>query len=104
MRDRHNILCFEMEAARLMNSLSVAIIRGVYDYSDSHKNDLWQPYAAAAVAAYARGLLDAFGSESATLHAASAEIPVFLKSITPKVEHIAVSTVPFLRDSKTLSV
>lgn len=57
LRDRHNIICFEMEAAGLMNTLPVAIIRGISDYADSHKNDKWQPYAAATAAAYAKGLL-----------------------------------------------
>ena len=58
LRDRHNIICFEMEAAGLMNTLPVAVIRGISDYADSHKNDKWQPYAAATAAAYAKGLLN----------------------------------------------
>jgi nucleoside phosphorylase len=57
LRDRHNIICFEMEAASLMNTLPVAVIRGISDYADSHKNDKWQLYAAATSAAYAKGLL-----------------------------------------------
>jgi nucleoside phosphorylase len=57
LRDKHNIICFEMEAAGLMNTLPVAIIRGISDYGDSHKNDKWQHYAAATAAAYAKGLL-----------------------------------------------
>jgi nucleoside phosphorylase len=57
LRDRHNIICFEMEAAGIMNTLPVVIIRGISDYADSHKNDKWQPYAAATAAAYAKGLL-----------------------------------------------
>jgi len=63
MRNRYardqelNILCFEMEAAGLMNSLPCLVIRGICDYSDSHKNDDWHNYAALAAAAYARELL-----------------------------------------------
>jgi nucleoside phosphorylase len=57
LRDRHNITCFEIEATGLMNTLPVAIIRGISDYADSHKNDQWQLYAAATAAAYAKGLL-----------------------------------------------
>ena len=49
-RDRlakeHGMLCFEMEAAGLMNQLPCLVIRGICDYSDSHKNKLWQGYAA----------------------------------------------------------
>ncbi|KAL6834745.1 hypothetical protein V8C40DRAFT_261437 [Trichoderma camerunense] len=51
------ILCFEMEAAGLMDTFPCLVIRGISDYSDSHKSKLWQPYAALAAAAYARDLL-----------------------------------------------
>jgi nucleoside phosphorylase len=52
-----NVLCFEMEAAGLMNNLPCLIIRGICDYCDSHKNDDWRKYAALTAAAYARELL-----------------------------------------------
>lgn len=52
-----NILCFEMEAAGLMNNFPCLVIRGICDYSDSHKNKEWQGYAAMAAAAYAKDLL-----------------------------------------------
>ncbi|OAQ64205.2 WD-repeat protein [Pochonia chlamydosporia 170] len=51
-------LCFEMEAAGLMNSFPCLVIRGICDYADSHKNDLWQRYASATAAAFAKELLD----------------------------------------------
>jgi nucleoside phosphorylase len=54
---RHGVLCFEMEAAGLMNAFPCLVIRGICDYSDTHKNDKWQPYAAAAAASYAKELL-----------------------------------------------
>ncbi|EHK19587.1 uncharacterized protein TRIVIDRAFT_156208 [Trichoderma virens Gv29-8] len=53
------VLCFEMEAAGLMNSFPCLVIRGICDYADSHKNKIWQPYAAAAAASYAREVLAA---------------------------------------------
>ncbi|KAN0066846.1 hypothetical protein V8E54_015018 [Elaphomyces granulatus] len=56
---RHGILCFEMEAAGLMNQLPCLVIRGICDYSDSHKNKQWQGYAALTAAAYAKILLTA---------------------------------------------
>ncbi|PGH16299.1 hypothetical protein AJ79_01838 [Helicocarpus griseus UAMH5409] len=60
-RDRlakeHDILCFEMEAAGLMNQLPCLVIRGICDYSDSHKNEQWQGYAALGAAAYTKVLL-----------------------------------------------
>lgn len=52
-----NILCFEMEAARLMNSFPCLVIRGICDYCDSHKNKHWQEHAAAVAAAFAKELL-----------------------------------------------
>jgi nucleoside phosphorylase len=51
------VLCFEMEAAGLMNDFSCLVIRGVCDYADSHKNKTWQPYAAGTAAAYAKEVL-----------------------------------------------
>ncbi|KAF2732010.1 purine and uridine phosphorylase, partial [Polyplosphaeria fusca] len=51
------VLCFEMEAAGLMNHFPCLVIRGICDYSDTHKNKEWQGYAAMAAAAYAKDLL-----------------------------------------------
>uniref|UniRef100_A0A093VFH1 5'-methylthioadenosine/S-adenosylhomocysteine nucleosidase n=1 Tax=Talaromyces marneffei PM1 TaxID=1077442 RepID=A0A093VFH1_TALMA len=51
------VLCFEMEAAGLMNILPCLVIRGICDYADSHKNKAWQRYAARMAAAYAKELL-----------------------------------------------
>jgi nucleoside phosphorylase len=52
-----DILCFEMEAAGLMNHFPCLVIRGICDYSDSHKNEEWQGYASMVSAAYAKDLL-----------------------------------------------
>jgi nucleoside phosphorylase len=52
-----DILCFEMEAAGLMNRFPCLVIRGICDYSDSHKHKEWQGFAAMAAAAYAKDLL-----------------------------------------------
>jgi nucleoside phosphorylase len=57
LRDEIGALCFEMEAAGLMNTFPCLVIRGICDYSDSHKNKRWQGYAAATAAAYAKELL-----------------------------------------------
>jgi hypothetical protein len=76
------VLCFEMEAAGLMNGFPCLVIRGISDYcqtiyyinlqaitarrsafllfdnyADSHKSKLWQPYAAATAAACAKAIL-----------------------------------------------
>ncbi|CAG8948090.1 unnamed protein product [Penicillium salamii] len=52
----HGILCFEMEAAGALADFPCMVIRGISDYCDSHKNDIWHGYAAAVAAAYARQL------------------------------------------------
>lgn len=61
MRDRLKqdlgIICVEMEAAGLIETFPCLVIRGVCDYSDSHKNKRWQPYAAATAAAYMKEML-----------------------------------------------
>lgn len=50
-------MCFEMEAAGLMNDFPCLVIRGICDYADSHKNKTWQAYAAATAAACAKDIL-----------------------------------------------
>jgi len=51
------ILCFEMEAAGVLNDFPCLVIRGICDYADSHKNKDWQHRAAATAAAYAKELI-----------------------------------------------
>lgn len=55
--EKNNILCFEMEAAGLIDQKSCLVIRGICGYCDSHKNKQWQGYAALAAASYAKLLL-----------------------------------------------
>lgn len=51
------VLCFEMEAAGLMNSFPCLVVRGICDYADSHKSKTWQPYASVTAAACAKEIL-----------------------------------------------
>ncbi|KAL4993004.1 nucleoside phosphorylase domain-containing protein [Aspergillus recurvatus] len=53
-----DILCFEMEAAGLMDQFPCLVIRGICDYCNSHKIKEGQGYAALAAAAYAKALLE----------------------------------------------
>ena len=57
LRDELNVLCCEMEAAGLMDNFPCLVVRGICDYCDSHKNKMWQPYAAATAAAFAKEIL-----------------------------------------------
>jgi nucleoside phosphorylase len=73
-KEKH-ILCFEMEAAGIMNQFPCLVIRGICDYSDSHKNKDWQGYAAMAAAAYAKDLLGEI-QQSRTIQNIATEIRV----------------------------
>ncbi|KAK7890413.1 hypothetical protein LTR67_008299 [Exophiala xenobiotica] len=50
-------ICVEMEAAGLIDDFPCIAIRGICDYADTHKNDVWQNYAAATAAAFTKELL-----------------------------------------------
>lgn len=54
------IIAFEMEGAGVWNKFNSLIIKGVCDYSDSHKNKKWQDYAAAVAASVAKEVLSQY--------------------------------------------
>ncbi|RGP70022.1 hypothetical protein FSPOR_4313 [Fusarium sporotrichioides] len=54
---KEHVLCFEMEAAGLANHFPCVVIRGICDYSDSHRGREWQGYSSLIAAAYAKQLL-----------------------------------------------
>ncbi|PLB55487.1 purine and uridine phosphorylase [Aspergillus steynii IBT 23096] len=58
IRKKFGVLCFEMEAAGLMNDFPCLVVRGICDYADTHKHKIWQRYAAATAAAYTKELLE----------------------------------------------
>ncbi len=51
-------ICFEREAAGLMDNFPCLVIRGICDYADTHKSRSWQGFAAATAAAFAKELLE----------------------------------------------
>ncbi|KAL4972034.1 hypothetical protein BDW66DRAFT_12770 [Aspergillus desertorum] len=52
------VAAFEMEGAGVWSNISCIVIKGVCDYADSHKNKLWQAYAAATGASAAKAFLE----------------------------------------------
>ncbi|UKZ83209.1 hypothetical protein TrVFT333_011014 [Trichoderma virens FT-333] len=68
LASEYDILCFEMEAGGLMNQFPCLIIRGICDYSDSHKNKAWQGYAAMTAAAYAKDLVKRLPQSNLAFH------------------------------------
>ncbi|KAL4786820.1 nucleoside phosphorylase domain-containing protein [Aspergillus varians] len=60
----HKALCVEMEAAGLMNTtFQCLVIRGISNYADEYKNDIWTSYAAAAAAQFAKDLVSNIPTE-----------------------------------------
>ena len=74
LRRELDVLCFEMEAAGLMDSFPCLVIRGICDYADSHKNKRWQPYAAATASAYAKALLSVIPTKLVVSTATAADV------------------------------
>ncbi|KZL82828.1 nb-arc and tpr domain protein, partial [Colletotrichum incanum] len=63
-RDRvaqeHGIIAFEMEGAGVWEEIPCIIVKGVCDYADSHKNKLWQDFAAAMAASATKALMERY--------------------------------------------
>ncbi|KAJ3494312.1 hypothetical protein NLG97_g4162 [Lecanicillium saksenae] len=111
LRDQYGLIGLEMEAAGIMDHIPVGVIRGACDYGDGHKNKIWQPYAAAMAAAYARALLDEIPPRSSSLSEAfQAQLRIgdtlrqsgrFLDELTERPETPPTPSImiPFGRDS-----
>lgn len=54
LKQKHGAIC--LEAYGLMNNYPCIVIRDISDYADSHRNDRWHAYAAAAAAGCAKEL------------------------------------------------
>ncbi|CAH0045316.1 unnamed protein product [Clonostachys solani] len=93
MRDKlsrkKDVLCFEMEAAGLMNHFPCLIIRGICDYCDTHKNDKWQGYAAMTAAAYTWDLLHRIQPSKVNIEKKLSEL---VKNTNKTLEDIQSST------------
>ncbi|PVH81398.1 hypothetical protein DL98DRAFT_559917 [Cadophora sp. DSE1049] len=64
---KNGILCFEMKASGLRDAAQYLVIRGICDYADSYSSQLWQAYAAATAAAYAKEVLSFIPTVSRTI-------------------------------------
>lgn len=82
-------LCFEMEAAGVMNILPCLIVRGICDYADSHKNDRWHRYAAVAAVACAKELLYNMTASHVGVTPVAPR-PSMVEGISPSSEPISV--------------
>lgn len=66
--------CVEMEAAGLMDEFPCLVIRGICDYADVHKNDIWHRYAASTAAAYAKEFLSVVPSQDVSKISFAADV------------------------------
>ncbi|KAM6476481.1 nucleoside phosphorylase domain-containing protein [Trichoderma sp. SZMC 28011] len=55
--EEQKVIALEMEGAGVWDEIPCIIVKGVCDYADSHKNDLWQRYAAATAASVMKAVL-----------------------------------------------
>ena len=65
LQNKCDIIAVEMEGSGIADGAwdlgkSYILVRGICDYCDHNKSDLWQGYAAVAAAAYARALIESF--------------------------------------------
>ncbi|KAL3476583.1 hypothetical protein BJX99DRAFT_258332 [Aspergillus californicus] len=88
LRRSEKILCFEMETAGLMDSFPCLAIRGISDYADSHKDDLWQPCAALNAAAYAKDLLSVVQPEKIAEAEAAVKWEESVRKVKERVDEI----------------
>lgn len=63
LKKTFGVLAVEMEASGIADatwnhSVGYLVVRGICDYCDTHKNDLWQEYAALVSAAYTRAVIE----------------------------------------------
>lgn len=63
IRDKFDVRALEMEGSGIadatwQSATGYLVVRGICDYCDENKNNLWQGYAAVAAAAYVRALLE----------------------------------------------
>jgi nucleoside phosphorylase len=71
LRDQFGVKAVEMEASGIadatwLHEVGYLVVRGICDYCDIRKNDVWQDYAAVVAAAYVRGLLAHMPAESSS--------------------------------------
>jgi nucleoside phosphorylase/NTP pyrophosphatase (non-canonical NTP hydrolase) len=69
LRDQLNVRAVEMEGSGIADGTWIdgrhyVLVRGISDYCDAGKNDIWQGYAAGAAAAFARALIECFSTAS----------------------------------------
>lgn len=87
-RDQTDAICFETEAAGIMDEIPCLVVRGIYDYADTHKQDSWHYYAAAVAAAYCKALLRKVDSQELEGTTSLKELIGDIKDLKARVDEI----------------
>ena len=93
LRDLFAVKAVEMEAAGIVDAawieqLDYLVVRGICDYCDPDKNNLWQGYAAVAAAAYVRGLLELIPSQAGTAGSTNEPPPDLARLRADYLQHL----------------
>ncbi|KAL2785441.1 hypothetical protein BJX66DRAFT_314875 [Aspergillus keveii] len=59
----HGVAAFERAGAGSWDYIPTIIAKGVCDYADSHRNEVWQQYSATNAAACAKAIVEEWRSE-----------------------------------------
>ncbi|KAG8526793.1 uncharacterized protein KY384_008222 [Bacidia gigantensis] len=78
---KHGILCFETEATAMRDAAQYLVIRGICDYVDSHRSEVWHGFAAVAAAAYTKEVLSFIPTVSKTITNSYAEAAPVLDAL-----------------------
>ncbi|KAI8670371.1 NACHT domain-containing protein [Fusarium keratoplasticum] len=87
-RGNEDAICFEMEAAGIVDQIPCLVIRGICDYADTHKNDDWHRYAAAAAAAYGKAVLTEITGQEVNAAMSVQDLMQTLKSVEGKIGEV----------------
>ncbi|EHK48595.1 uncharacterized protein TrAtP1_009631 [Trichoderma atroviride] len=71
---KFDLIAFEMEGAGAWDEVPCLVVKGVCDYADSHKNNLWQNFAAATAASVMKAILDRYIVTDAVQRPAAAQV------------------------------
>jgi nucleoside phosphorylase len=73
LSDKFGVRAVEMEAAGIVDAtwthgIGYLVVRGICDYADVNKNDIWQKYSAVSAASYVRALLESMPAAASRSH------------------------------------
>jgi nucleoside phosphorylase len=77
---QEEIIAFEMESAGIWDHLSCIVVKGVCDYADSHKNNIWQDYAAATAASAVKAFLTVWRPTPVEFASNVSTVPQYISS------------------------